>query len=189
MNELKDEMKMNPRLKTVATTGRLLRIGVCIASVVMLASVAVAGDGEVGAEGNDEQVVGAYGAGSGAGPTVSLADLLADPRAYDGKEIRVAGTISGVCPKKGCWMELRDPEDRRLRVKVTDGVIVFPIEAEGLQAAARGVVRIREMSRESYAAWLGHLAEEKGETFDDSSLGDGPFELVELAGSGADIGP
>lgn len=156
----------------------------CLSILVFWPASSVAAEAEV----PEPDGTGVYGEGSGEGPIVAIADLVADPDAFEGKEVRVQGKVSGVCPKRGCWMELRDADDHRLRVKVEDGVIVFPLEAEGLDATAQGVVRIMEMTRERYAAWLQHLAEEKGETFDDSTLGEGPFRIVQLAGTGAEIG-
>jgi hypothetical protein len=91
---------------------------------------------------------------------------------------------------RGCWMELADGEDGPVvRIKVDDGVIVFPAEAAGRAAAAEGVVRVVEMSREAYLGWLAHLAEERGESFDAAAagVGDGPFRLIQIDAAGAEI--
>ena len=128
-----------------------------------------------------------YGDGVTEGATVSIAEILASPDDYKGKEVQVSGKVTDVCPKKGCWMELRDENDASLRVKVQDDVIVFPAEAKGKLAKARGKVEILDMDREKYLGWMQHLAEERGETFDESTLGDGPYRIVQLAGLGAQI--
>lgn len=129
-----------------------------------------------------------YGEGLDGGKVVAIADLLKDPDAYAGQEVKVSGKISDVCPKKGCWMELRDAGDQGLRVKVEDDVIVFPQDAKGKNAVARGIVEIKEMDRAQYLGWMQHLAEERGETFDESTLGSGPYRIIQLAGLGAEIG-
>lgn len=120
-------------------------------------------------------------------PLTELSTILADPDAWKGKEVRVRGTVTGVCAKKGCWMELTE-EGSQLRLKVEDDVLVFPADAEGRLAEARGTVSVQEMSRESYLAWHKHLAEDRGETFDESTLGDGPYRMVQLDCLGAEVG-
>lgn len=129
-----------------------------------------------------------YGAAVTVAEATPISEILAEPRRFAGREVRVEGEVTGVCAMAGCWMELADAEGRRLRVKVDDGVIVFPPESVGERAVAQGTVTVRAMSREEYARWMRHLAEEQGESFDEATLGDGPFELVELAGHGATIG-
>lgn len=135
----------------------------------------------------DDAPVQSYGEGSGEGELVAIADILADPDAWQGKTVRVEGSISGVCPKAGCWMELVDAENASLRIKVEDGVIVFPEEAVGKKAIARGEVKVMDMERDRWVAWQRHLAEELGETFDEASVGEGPFRMVQIAGVGAEI--
>src|SRR5437867_8897707 len=39
---------------------------------------------------------------------VPVQKLLADPSGYDGKYVRVSGTVNNVCAKKGCWLTLHD---------------------------------------------------------------------------------
>ncbi|MDY7095632.1 MAG: DUF4920 domain-containing protein [Acidobacteriota bacterium] len=129
-----------------------------------------------------------YGEGVELETTTSLAHVLADPAAFDGQTVRVEGYVQDVCPRKGCWMTLAaGPEGDALRIKVEDDVIVFPQEAKGRKAVAQGTVEVHEQSREEYVAWQSHLAEEKGESFDAESVGDGPFLSVQIRGTGAEI--
>lgn len=134
------------------------------------------------------EATGTYGDGAGDGEAIAIARIVEQPEKFKGQEVKVEGEISGVCPKKGCWLELRDADDRSLRVKVKDDVIVFPVDAVGLKAVARGVVQIIDMDRDRYVGWMRHQAEEKGEAFDESSIGDGPYQIIQLAGVGAEIG-
>ena len=129
-----------------------------------------------------------YGDGVTVEEATPIAKILADPDAFIGKTVRVEGGVLDVCPKKGCWIEVGD-EGENIRVKVDDGVIVFPAAAQGRIAAAQGEVEAVDMSRESYIGWLAHLAEEKGETFDElgADLGDGPFRIIRIKGTGARI--
>ncbi len=129
-----------------------------------------------------------YGDGVTVEEVTPIANILLDPDAYIGKTVRVEGGVLDVCPKKGCWIEVGD-EDNHIRIKVDDGVIVFPTESQGRIASAQGVVEAIEMTREKYVGWLAHLAEEKGETFDAASadIGEGPFRMIRIKGTGANI--
>lgn len=118
--------------------------------------------------------------------TTPIAEIVADPDRYEGERVRVAGEIEGVCPMKGCWMNLRQ-DDAVVRVQVEDDVVVFPGDAVGAEAVAEGVVEVEELDRERYVAWQRHLAEELDRPFDPATIGDGPFTLVTLRGLGAEI--
>lgn len=128
-----------------------------------------------------------YGAGVQVTEATPVAKILADPDAYVGKKVRIEGKVTDVCPMAGCWMEL-DQEGKTIKVKVDDGVIVFPTTAKGQPAVAEGVVESTPMTKEKYVAWLAHLAEEKGEKFDPATVGDGPFRILQIKGTGARIG-
>jgi hypothetical protein len=129
-----------------------------------------------------------YGAGVTLAETTSLAKILADPDAYVGKKVRIEGRVADVCPMKGCWMELSEEKaGSKLRVKVDDGVIVFPVTAKGKLAVAEGVVEAIPMTRERYVAWLEHLAEERGQKLDPATVGSGPFRILQIRGTGARI--
>ncbi len=127
-----------------------------------------------------------YGSGLKGAEVVSLAKLVADPMAFDGKVVRVEGKVLEVCPKKGCWMQLGGT-DGEVRVKVEDDVIVFPKTAKGQQAVAEGKVKVIPMERAQYSQWLEHQAEERGEKFDPASIGDGPYRIVQIEATGAEI--
>ena len=72
-------------------------------------------------------------------------------------------------------------------VSTNPGVIVFPVTAQGKLAVAEGTVEAIPMTREKYVAWLEHLAEERGEKLDASTVGEGPFRILQLKGEGARI--
>jgi Domain of unknown function (DUF4920) len=127
-----------------------------------------------------------FGAGVKTVTVTSLAKLAADPDAFKDQVVRIEGIVLDVCPKKGCWMEV-GAEGQSVKVKVEDDVIVFPTAAKGKKAVAEGKVEIRELTREAYTGWLAHLAEERGEKFDPATVGDGPYRIVQIAGTGAEI--
>jgi len=128
-----------------------------------------------------------YGAGVHLDETLKISTLLADPDRYVGQKVRVEGTVTGVCSMKGCWMELQESPQAKVRIKVDDGVMVFPLSAKGKTGYAEGVVEAIPMTRDSYVAWLKHEAEERGQAFDPSTVGDGPYWILQIRGTGAKI--
>lgn len=82
----------------------------------------------------------------GAGVTLKEATpieaLVATPADYVGKTVRVDGVATAVCEEMGCWLAVApeaDPKGKTVRLKVEDGVIVFPITAKGKKVSAEGV--------------------------------------------------
>lgn len=128
-----------------------------------------------------------YGEGVKLTASTSIQEIVSNPDAWNGKTVRVEGKVVGVCEMKGCWIELESQDQSRLRIKVEDDVIVFPAEAKGRWAVAEGTVSVREMTRDEWVRWQSHLAEEKGETFDEAAVGEGPYRLVQVQGTGAEI--
>ena len=151
-------------------------------AVTVLLPVVVGADGATKGE--------SYGNGVSLTETTSIREILARPDDFVGKTVRIEGPVLDVCPMKGCWMELGAAQGdgtASLRVKVDDGVITFPVTAKGKLAVAEGKVEALPMSREQYVGWLAHLAEERGETFDPASVGEGPFCILQIHGTGAKI--
>ena len=117
-----------------------------------------------------------------------IAAILAAPADHEGKLVRVEGEVTGVCKMRGCWLEVGDDAGHHIRVAVDDGVLVFPADSTGKPASVQGKVVVNEVSKERYVEWRKHLAEDGGEAFDEAKLGDGPYRIVEIAGTGATIG-
>jgi hypothetical protein len=71
-----------------------------------------------------------------------IASLVERPADFVGKTIRIDGVATAVCEDMGCWMAVApasDPKGTTVRLKVEDGVIVFPVSAKGKQVSAEGV--------------------------------------------------
>lgn len=147
---------------------------VAIAATVFLAAPTFAADVKLGEARTDA-------------PTVAIEALFDNPTAYAGQRVRVEGMVTGVCPMKGCWMTLAAERGLEVRVKVEDGVVVIPKEAEGNPASAEGIVKVKDMTRDEWVAWHNHLAEETGTKFDATTVGDGPFQMVSIEGLGIEI--
>lgn len=128
-----------------------------------------------------------FGAGVSINETVAIDKLLADPVAFKGKTVRVEGMITDVCPKRGCWMELAGEQPgQKLKFKVTDGEMVFPMDAKGKWAVAQGEVSVRELSLEESREYAEYQAKEYNKPYDPASITK-PTQLVMLAGTGATI--
>ena len=119
---------------------------------------------------------------------IRINELVNNPEPYVDQRVKIVGLVDDVCPMKGCWVQILDAASRdTIRFKVKDDVIVFPVEARGREIVAEGILRKHEMSRSQSIAWLRHLAAEKGETFDESSV-TGPTVFYQIEGIGAVVG-
>lgn len=112
-----------------------------------------------------------YGEGVELEESVPISVILATPDEYVGETVRVEGRIVGVCKKRGCWMELAgDEEFQSMRIKVEDGVIVFPYESKGMYAVAEGeLVRI-DLTMEQTCAMAEAECEAQGKEFDKAQV-------------------
>jgi hypothetical protein len=128
-----------------------------------------------------------FGKGADKSKLVSITRVLADPEEFIGKEITVSGKIDKVCKKRGCWMEFvaNDPSER-LRIKVKDGDMVFPVAAKGNIAFATGKISKRELTMKQTVAFFEHIAEEQGTDFNADDIKE-PYTLVQLAPTGVTI--
>ncbi len=119
---------------------------------------------------------GTYGDGVTLEEAVPIDTLIANADDYVGQKVRVDGVITGVCKKRGCWMQVTNPESGNgVRIKVEDGVIVFPYTSMGHDAQAEGVFEAIKLTPEQIEARTavahGH---EPGEACDkDGPKGDG----------------
>lgn len=102
---------------------------------------------------------------------VKISTLLADPESYIDKDVTVFGTIVSVCRHRGCWMELAsDARFEKLRIKVRDGEMVFPLQAKGRQALATGRLKEIQLNLEETKQYKVNLAKRRGETLDTESI-------------------
>ena len=73
-----------------------------------------------------------------------------------------------------------------IQIKVTDGVIVFPMSARGKTARVEGVVEQISLSYEEALEQGEHKAEESGTKFDPSTI-TGPQTTYRIRALGAEI--
>ena len=126
-----------------------------------------------------------FGAGVKLSETTPIATILADPKAFAGKSVKVEGMVVDVCPQRGCWMDLAGAAPgEKLKFKVVDGEMTFPPDAKGKYATAEGVISVRELSLDDSVAYAKYQAEEMGKPFDPATV-TAPITVVKLDGTGA----
>ncbi len=77
--------------------------------------------------------------------TTPIKALVDRPADFVGKTVRIDGVATAVCEHMGCWMavaSVEDPTGPTVRLKVEDGVIVFPVSAKGKPVSAEGVFEL-----------------------------------------------
>ena len=128
-----------------------------------------------------------FGQGISLSEQTAISSIIDNPVAYVGQTVKVSGLVVDVCSRRGCWIYLAgDREFEKIRIKVTDGEIVFPMEARGKQAVVEGVVESMELTRDEVIARRKHHAEETGEAFDPASVTSGET-VLRIRGLGAEI--
>lgn len=109
-----------------------------------------------------------------------IAELIINKNTHLNETVKVEGLISEVCPMRGCWLELKTIDGSyKIRAKVTDGDIVFPLSAKGKSIVAEGKFSILELNKEQALNWKKHLAEEKGRSLDSNEMILNPNDLFE----------
>ena len=120
---------------------------------------------------NKVDSIGYYGDHPSKGIIHDVDELLLSASESLGKKLLVNGIITEVCPMRGCWLQIKDyNSDASIRIKVTDGEIVFPLSAKGKNIIAEGIFTKLELSEKQAKNWKHHLALEKGIELDTSSI-------------------
>ena len=114
---------------------------------------------------------GIYGKPFSSNNPSTVSDLINNSKDYLDKNIIVTGKIVEVCPMRGCWVQIIDPDGKvSIRIKVNDGEIVFPLSAVGADMVVKGILKKRVFSQKQARDWKVHLAEEKGVTLNPESI-------------------
>ena len=96
--------------------------------------------------------------------STSIKALVEQPAAHVGKTVRIDGVATAVCTHMGCWMAVAaegaegTAEDQTVRLKVDDGVIVFPVTAKGRKVSAEGMFEAVGSGGDSKDAAIEHAA-------------------------------
>src|SRR5512144_328122 len=104
-----------------------------------------------------------YGNGVTLKNATSVSDIVGAPATYVGKTVQVKGLVVDVCTARGCWLDLAsDKPYEKIRVKVEDGVIAFPVSARGRQATVEGVVEMIKLCPDEARRFREAEAKSKG---------------------------
>ncbi len=118
--------------------------------------------------------------------TIALATILADKAAYDGKSVRVSGTVSAVCQKRGCWLRMVDGEGGEdVFVKFTCPVEgrLIPMKAVNHRVVVEGQITMAEITEELAR----HYAEDKGASPEEIAKIVGPQKQISIASPAARV--
>ena len=106
---------------------------------------------------------GVYGNSLSNGITRDVTQLLKNPDKYLNEDILATGVVKEVCPMRGCWIQISDDSTAgNIRVKVTDGEIVFPKSAKNHSVTVQGTFIRLDLSKDQAINWKVHLEAEKG---------------------------
>jgi hypothetical protein len=126
-----------------------------------------------------------FGAGVKLPTATPISAILAEPKKFSGQTVRVEGMVTDVCEMRGCWFEMAGAKaGEKLRFKVTDGEMVFPMESKGKHAVAEGVVVVKDLSLDDTKAMAIEEAKEHGQECDPDKIVEAK-SIVRLDGTGA----
>ena len=95
-----------------------------------------------------------------------VSEINQHPEKYLGKQVLIEGLIVDVCAARGCWMDIAsDVPFEKIKIKVVDGEIVFPMETKGKQARVEGIAEEIKLTKEQAISMGKHHAEEQGKSF------------------------
>jgi hypothetical protein len=128
-----------------------------------------------------------YGEALTLSDTTRVSDILEAPQEWVGRTVLVAGTVVQVCQERGCWIQIAGERDgEMLKVKVEDGVIVFPMTAMGHRAVVEGTIEALAITAEQARNQARRHAEETKAAFDSTRVF-ADTTLYQIRGLGAFI--
>jgi len=99
-----------------------------------------------------------------------LTKVLDQPQQYVEQAVTIQGEVVAVCKNRGCWAEIVNEKNQKLRVKVRDGNTVIPMSARGKTAIVTGQLTALNLSKQQAILYLEHMAQDAGEPFDRDSV-------------------
>jgi len=97
---------------------------------------------------------------------IDTKELLSLLEASDSADVKLKAEVTGVCKKKGCWMDVKLDDSTTMLVRFKDYGFFVPMDCEGKQATIQGQVKKTTHTVE----WLKHKAEDAGKSIDDIEL-------------------
>ncbi len=110
-----------------------------------------------------------------------LDKLLANPKSFEAKTIRVTGKVVAMCRHRRAWFALGDKGGKPAVMVRTAPKFFVPPVVMGMKASAEGIVQIKTFPQKVAA----HLAQEHKLFGGDPKAIDGPRTLVTIQAKGA----
>ena len=139
---------------------------------------------------NKSNPSGLYGNMSKTDKVYGVDELINNRDDYINSIVKIEGVIEEVCPMRGCWLQVSgESENKKIRFKVKDGDIVFPLSSRGRKVVAEGQFSVLTLNKQQAKNWKKHLAAEKGIDIDTANilLTDSDYFEYRLSTSGAEI--
>lgn len=110
--------------------------------------------------------------------SLPVGEVLAQSDKWDGKSVKVTGTVTKVCQAKGCWFEVaQDGQARGVRIKSADYSIFVPMDCAGRTATVEGTLITKTLSE----AQAKHLAEDGAKAGEKPAAVTGPQKEFQIA--------
>lgn len=122
-----------------------------------------------------------FGAAFSKAKIVSLAEITAKADQYNGKTVKVKGTIKDVCQREGCWLVLADGTNE-MRVAMKDHKFTVPKDSGNKTVIVEGVIEKKTLTEEMAR----HYAEESAGKIDPNSI-KGPQVVISMTATGVRI--
>lgn len=101
-----------------------------------------------------------YGAKTTTDGVVPASSLPSKMHGLDSLEVKVTGTITSVCQRKGCWLMVDIGEGKMMRVRFKDYAFFVPKNISGKKVVLDGYARNNTTS----VAQLRHYAQDAGKS-------------------------
>lgn len=85
---------------------------------------------------------------------VDFDTLIADPDAFVDETIQTSGVVRANCNKRGCWMEVRSPDDAGspgLTVRFVDYSFFIPLDSRGASVKVQGETSVQILDPDEVA--------------------------------------
>lgn len=113
----------------------------------------------------------------GALPVADLSNVLKDDQPH---AVKVKGTVTDVCPKKGCWISLEMPDNSKVFVKMKDYGFFVPVELIGKTVVIDAEAKVIKTSVDE----LKHYAEDAKKSKEEIDAIQEPKEEIRLTANG-----
>lgn len=97
-----------------------------------------------------------FGAAVTVKKSVPVAKLAAAPAKFEGKTVRIEGTVADVCQGRGCWVRVKDDKGQLFLAKSLDETVLLPKDCAGQYVVVQGVVTALKAKPHEHAEGEGH---------------------------------